>query len=106
MADKKAKDVDYFPDFNYRFFPIVFEEKAMEGIQGPVYAPSGEIMDLEGTRTVEILVRSSMTERQRYTNWKKRPLISAAHRWRRRNPEGRRRSWVTSPVPNAKPRYP
>ena len=45
MADEKKKR-DYFPDFEYRFFPIVFKETEMEGIQGPVYRPSGQMLDL------------------------------------------------------------
>ena len=50
--EKKAKD--RFPDFEYRLFPIVFKETEMEGIQGPVYRPSGEIMHLDKTQTIEI----------------------------------------------------
>ena len=45
LADDKKKR-DYFPDFEYRFFPIVFKETEMEGIQGPVYRPSGQMLDL------------------------------------------------------------
>jgi hypothetical protein len=45
LADDKKKR-DYFPDFEYRFFPIVFKETEMEGIQGPVYRPSGQVLDL------------------------------------------------------------
>ncbi len=51
MAEEKTK-TDYFPDLEYRFFPVVFDEKEMEGIQGPVYRPSGELMDLGETKTV------------------------------------------------------
>lgn len=53
MAEDKKKTVDYFPDFSYRFYPIKFEEKSMEGIKGPVYSPSGEILDLGEADTVE-----------------------------------------------------
>ncbi|MFO8051415.1 MAG: hypothetical protein R6V01_06935 [Thermoplasmatota archaeon] len=53
MADEKKKK-DYFPDFEYRYFPIEFEEKEMEGIQGPVYRPSGELMDLGDAKTVGV----------------------------------------------------
>jgi hypothetical protein len=45
LADEKKRR-DYFPDFEYRFFPIVFKETEMEGIQGPVYRPSGQMLDL------------------------------------------------------------
>ncbi|MGA1820520.1 MAG: hypothetical protein ACMUHU_05875 [Thermoplasmatota archaeon] len=51
MADEKKKR-DYFPDFEYRFFPIVFKETEMEGIQGPVYRPSGQVLDLGDTKLV------------------------------------------------------
>lgn len=53
MADDKKKK-DYFPDFEYRFFSIEFKETEMEGIQGPVYRPSGQVMDLGETKTVEM----------------------------------------------------
>lgn len=52
MTEKKKTSVDYFPDFNYRYFPVVFEDKEMEGIQGPVYAPSGEILSLGADDTI------------------------------------------------------
>ncbi|MEA3559188.1 MAG: hypothetical protein U9R75_08055 [Candidatus Thermoplasmatota archaeon] len=52
MADKKKKD--YFPDFEYRYFSIEFKETEMEGIQGPVYRPSGQVMDLGETKTIEM----------------------------------------------------
>ncbi|OYT46090.1 hypothetical protein B6U90_01790 [Thermoplasmatales archaeon ex4484_6] len=51
MAEQKKK-VDYFPDFEFRFFPVVFNEKEMEGIQGPVYRPSGEFLHLGDEKTV------------------------------------------------------
>ncbi len=51
MAEEKKK-VDYFPDLEYRFYPIIFNAKEMEGIQGPVYRPSGEVMDLGDVDTV------------------------------------------------------
>jgi hypothetical protein len=51
MAEEKTK-TDYFPDFEYRFFPVIFDENEMEGIQGPVYRPSGEVMHLGDTKTV------------------------------------------------------
>jgi len=51
LADEKKKR-DYFPDFEYRFFPIVFKETEMEGIQGPVYRPSGQVLDLGDTKVV------------------------------------------------------
>ena len=51
LADDKKKR-DYFPDFEYRFFPIVFKETEMEGIQGPVYRPSGQMLDLGDVDTV------------------------------------------------------
>lgn len=51
MAEKNKK-VDYFPDLEYRFYPIIFDAKEMEGIQGPVYRPSGEVMDLGDSKTV------------------------------------------------------
>lgn len=50
LADEKKKD--YFPDFDYRFFPIVFKETEMEGIQGPIYRPSGQVLDLGDMKTV------------------------------------------------------
>lgn len=53
MADDKKK-TDYFPDFDYRFFPIKFEGKEMEGIQGPVYSPSGEILHLGDEKIVSV----------------------------------------------------
>jgi hypothetical protein len=53
LADEKTK-TDYFPDFEYRFFPIIFDESEMDGIQGPVYRPSGEVMHLGDTKTVEL----------------------------------------------------
>lgn len=51
MAEEK-KQKDYFPDFDYRFFQIEFKETEMEGIQGPVYRPSGQVLDLGDTETV------------------------------------------------------
>ena len=45
MVDEKKKK-DFFPDFEYRFFPIIFNESEIEGIQGPIYRPSGQILDL------------------------------------------------------------
>ena len=54
MTEKKKTSVDYFPDFNYRYFPIVFEEKEMEGIQGPVYTPSGEVLSLGENDTISV----------------------------------------------------
>ena len=51
MPEEKTK-TDYFPDFEYRFFPVIFNESEMEGIQGPVYRPSGEVMHLGDTETV------------------------------------------------------
>ena len=53
MAEEKGKTVDYFPDFTYRFYPIKFDEKSMEGIKGPVYSPSGEVLEFGETETVE-----------------------------------------------------
>lgn len=53
MVEKK-KSTDYFPELEYRFFPIVFEEKTMEGIQGPVYQPSGRLLDLGESRTAKV----------------------------------------------------
>ncbi len=50
--EKKFKE--FFPDFEYRFFSIVLTEKEIEGIQGPVYRPSGEILQLDKSDTVEI----------------------------------------------------
>jgi hypothetical protein len=51
LADEKKKK-DYFPDFEYRFFPVIFKESEIEGIQGPVYRPSGQILDLGDADTV------------------------------------------------------
>ncbi len=51
MANEKKK-MDYFPDFEYRYYPIVFDDKEIEGIQGPVYRPSGEILHLGDADTV------------------------------------------------------
>lgn len=51
MAEKK-KVVDLFPDFEFRFFSINMDESTLEGIQGPVYTPSGKVLELEGTKTV------------------------------------------------------
>jgi hypothetical protein len=49
---EESKKKDYFPDFEYRFFPIVFKETEIEGIQGPVYRPSGQVLDLGDADTV------------------------------------------------------
>jgi DNA-directed RNA polymerase subunit RPC12/RpoP len=54
LAEDKKKKTDYFPDFDYRLQPIVFDDKEMEGIQGPVYRPSGEIMHLGDSDTVRM----------------------------------------------------
>ncbi len=51
LSEEKKKK-DFFPDFEYRFFPIIFKESEMEGIQGPVYRPSGQILDLGDAETV------------------------------------------------------
>jgi hypothetical protein len=51
LADETKKK-DYFPDFEYRFFPIIFKETEIEGIQGPVYRPSGQVLDLGDANTV------------------------------------------------------
>ncbi|MGA1848583.1 MAG: hypothetical protein ACMUHB_04505 [Thermoplasmatota archaeon] len=53
MADESKKR-DYFPDLDYRFFPIIFKQTEMEGIQGPVYRPSGQVLDLGDSNTIEI----------------------------------------------------
>jgi len=53
MPEEK-KIMDMFPDFTYRFFPISHRERSMEGIQGPVYTPSKQVLDLGDTPTVEI----------------------------------------------------
>ncbi|MDG6225009.1 MAG: hypothetical protein QCI82_05795 [Candidatus Thermoplasmatota archaeon] len=54
MPEEKKK-VDHFPDFNYRFFQITHSESSMEGIQGPVYTPSKEVLDLGDTPVIEIV---------------------------------------------------
>jgi hypothetical protein len=46
--------IDHFHDFNDRFFPITRSEKAMDGIQGPVYTPSRQVLDLGDTPVIEI----------------------------------------------------
>jgi hypothetical protein len=51
LSEEKKKK-DFFPDFEYRFFPIIFKETEMEGIQGPVYRPSGQILDLGDAETI------------------------------------------------------
>ena len=51
VAEKKH--TDYFPELEYRYFPIIFEEKSIEGIQGPVYQPSGRIMNLGEADRIE-----------------------------------------------------
>ncbi|MGA1865977.1 MAG: hypothetical protein ACMUFK_00755 [Thermoplasmatota archaeon] len=51
MAEEKKRK-DYFPDFEYRYFPIIFKETEMEGIQGPVYRPSGQVLELGDTKEV------------------------------------------------------
>jgi hypothetical protein len=53
MAEEK-KFKEYFPDFQYRFFPIVLDEREVEGIQGPVYRPSGELLKFGEADTIEI----------------------------------------------------
>jgi len=54
LPEEKKRTVDLFPDFNYRFFPISHTEKTMEGIQGPVFTPSRQVLDLGDMPTVEI----------------------------------------------------
>ncbi|MBN1391107.1 MAG: hypothetical protein JXA22_10750 [Candidatus Thermoplasmatota archaeon] len=49
---EETKKRDLFPDFEYRYFPIIFKETEMEGIQGPIYRPSGQILDLGNTNIV------------------------------------------------------
>ena len=53
MAEQK-KVVDLFPDLEYRFFPLIQKETSLEGIQGPVYQPSGKLLELDEAKTVQM----------------------------------------------------
>ncbi len=57
--EEQKKVRDLFPDLEYRFFPLIQKETTLEGIQGPVYQPSGKLLELDGARTVQ---RSQPTE--------------------------------------------
>ncbi len=52
--EEQKKVRDLFPDLEYRFFPLIQKETTLEGIQGPVYQPSGKLLELDETRTVRM----------------------------------------------------
>ena len=54
MVEQKKKVVDLFPDLEYRFFPLVQKETQLDGIQGPVYQPSGRLLDLDNSKTINM----------------------------------------------------